>query len=297
MVTSRALKVRVHSHVQVADYRPGAVFGPRVLPSYELVWLLTGSARWRTETLDADGAVTGDEVVTLRPGTLSLARQGDREIYHWDSSRASSHAFVHFLVDDPGHLGDASAWPRVQDMSRAPILPAVCAYLLDLAGLQSPSSRWRSDECVRLLLDLFVTGPLSQQAPHISPIVRAAVEHVAAVWSTAGYRIVPVKETATAAAVSVGHLHRVFRGSYGCGPARAFELVRLVRAALALQRSNLSLAEIAAEYGFSSPYHFSRRFVATYGTPPGTFRRALSAADAMWPVRQSGLLPLVHLLP
>ncbi|MFF3030942.1 helix-turn-helix transcriptional regulator [Streptomyces rubiginosohelvolus] len=287
----------MHSQVQVADYHPGAVFGPRVLSSYELVWLLTGSARWRTETLDADGAVAGAEVTTLRPGTLSLGRRGDREIFHWDASRASSHAFVHFSVDEPGHIGEASAWPRVQDMTQAPILQALCAYLLDLAGLQSPSSRSRSDECVRLLLDLFVAGPLSPGPPQISPVVRAAVGHVAGVWSTAGFRIVPVEEAATAAAVSTGHLHRVFRDSYGCGPARAFELVRLARAALALQRSNLSLAEIATEFGFSNPYHFSRRFAATYGTPPGAFRRTQSAADAMWPVRQARLLPLMHLLP
>ncbi|MGI5397271.1 helix-turn-helix transcriptional regulator [Streptomyces sp. CA-251251] len=280
----------------MADYRPGAVFGPRVLPSYELVWLLSGSARWRTEMLDADGAVTGDEVVTLRPGVVSLARRGHREVFHWDASRPSSHAFVHFFMDDPGHLGDPSAWPRVRDMSQAPILQALCAYLLDLAGLQSPLSRWRSDECVRLLLDLFVVGPLSQ-GPQLSPLVRAAVDYVAGVWSGAGFRIVAVEETATAAAVSVGHLHRVFRDAYGCGPARAFELVRLARAATALQRSNLSLAEIAGEYGFSSPYHFSRRFAATYGTPPGAFRRTQSAADAMWPVRQAGLLSLAHLLP
>ncbi|MET9652194.1 helix-turn-helix transcriptional regulator [Streptomyces sp. NPDC006460] len=116
-------------------------------------------------------------------------------------------------------------------------------------------------------------------------------------WSRAGFRIFPVEETATAAAVSVGHLHRVFRDAYGWGPARAFELVRLARAVLALQRSNLSLAEIAAEHGFSSPYHFSRRLAATYGTPPGAFRRTQSAADAMWPVRQAGLLPVAHLLP
>ncbi|WP_107291932.1 helix-turn-helix domain-containing protein [Streptomyces ambofaciens] len=60
-----------------------------------------------------------------------------------------------------------------------------------------------------------------------------------------------------------------FRDAYGCGPARAFELVHLARAALALQRSNLSLAQIAAEYGLSSPYHCSHRFAATYKDTAG----------------------------
>ncbi|MFE7710171.1 helix-turn-helix domain-containing protein [Streptomyces sp. NPDC057486] len=297
IVTSEALKVRAHSHVQVADYGRGAVFGPRVLQAYELVWLLAGSAQWQTEMRDADGAVLGEEDLLLSPGTLALARRGDRESYYWDASRESSHAFVHFSLDSPGHLGHEATWPRVRDMSEAPILQALCAYLLDLADLQSTRSRRRSDECVQLLLDLFIAGPLSQESPQFSPIVRAAVEHVAEVWSTSGYCIVSVEEMAAAATVSTGHLHRLFRDSYACGPARAFELIRLARAAMSLQRSNLSLAEIATEAGFSTPYHFSRRFAETYGTPPGAFRRTQSAVDALWPVRQARLLPLVHLLP
>ncbi|MFF4982475.1 helix-turn-helix transcriptional regulator [Streptomyces sp. NPDC001046] len=289
--------MRAHSHAQVADYRRGAVFGPRVLQAYELVWLLAGSARWRTEMLDADGAVLGEEEVVLRPGTLALARRGDRESYHWDASRESSHAFVHFSLDSRGHLGHEANWPRVRDMSETPVLQALCTYLLDLAGRQSTRSRCSSDASVQLLLDVFVAEPLSEESPQISPIVRAAVEYVAEVWAVAGPCIVAVEEMAAAATVSTGHLHRLFRDSYACGPARAFELVRLARAAMSLQRSNLTLAEIAAEAGFSSPYHFSRRFAETYGTPPGGFRRTQSAVDALWPVRQARLLPLAQLLP
>jgi AraC family transcriptional regulator len=72
--------------------------------------------------------------------------------------------------------------------------------------------------------------------------------------------ILPAAELAAAAGVSSGHLFRVFRAEFGCGPARALEVVRLARSAATLQRSKASLAAVAAQHGFANAYHFSRRF-------------------------------------
>ena len=74
------------------------------------------------------------------------------------------------------------------------------------------------------------------------------------------------------------------------------ELVRLSRAAVLLQRSNASLAEVADATGFANAYHLSRRFRAAYGVPPGRFRRTLPGADPLGPVREAGLLPLAQAL-
>jgi transcriptional regulator GlxA family with amidase domain len=99
-------------------------------------------------------------------------------------------------------------------------------------------------------------------------------------------------ELAAASNVSVGHLFRVFRTEYGCGPARALELVRLARSAVALQRSNASLAEIARQGGFANAYHFSRRFSAAYRMPPGAYRALGLGPDPLATVRAAGLLPV-----
>ncbi|MDN5726867.1 MAG: helix-turn-helix transcriptional regulator, partial [Propionibacteriales bacterium] len=112
----------------------------------------------------------------------------------------------------------------------------------------------------------------------------------AACWATAGVSRVPVAELARAAHVSAGHLHRTFRQAFGCGPARALELVRLARAATALQRSNTTISDVAAAHGFANPYHFSRRFAHTYGSPPHAFRTREPLTDPMWPLRETQLL-------
>lgn len=97
---------------------------------------------------------------------------------------------------------------------------------------------------------------------------------------------------ADAARVSSGHLSREFRAEFSVSPASALELVRLGRAAIALQRSTLHLEDIAREAGFTNPYHFSKRFSVAYGLPPGRYRRAAMLDDPLAPLTTAGLLAL-----
>ena len=137
-----------------------------------------------------------------------------------------------------------------------------------------------------------MAAPATKLPPHLA----AALGEVRRIWRVEGVRIVEVDELAVAAGVSGGHLFRVFRQQYGCGPAHALELVRLARAAVMLQRSNATLDEVAAECGFANAYHFSRRFRASYAVPPGSYRRTSPTPDPLGPVRAAALLPVAQLL-
>lgn len=282
--------------VQVADYPMRTTFGPRRLIDYEFVWILRGSAWWTVRQVAMDDSFVRERRYRLTPGMVALARAGTVDSYLWDDARTSTHAFVHFGIDDPGHLGPEDDWPAIRSTLVAPILDGICAYLLELAGQQSELARSRSDELVRLLLDLFVSGPLEETERSLPGFLVAITDYVRAAWDTGGMRILGVPELADAASISVGHLFRLFRETYGSGPARAFELVRLARAAISLQRSNATISEIAEVSGFANPYHFSRRFAAVYGTPPGTFRSLKYSPDPLKPVRDAGLLPVAHAL-
>ncbi len=221
-----------------------------------------------------------------------LLTPGTRDAFHWDRQRATSHAYIHFTITDPGGLPPIWRWPMARDLLAAPILSGICDYLVELAGLGTEAARRRSDELVTLLVDLYVTGPLAAAEPALPPQVAAAVDRVRSAWTADGMRIVPVEELCAAIGVSSGHLHRVFRDHYGTGPARCFELIRLARGAVALQRSNSGLAEVARLVGFTNPYHFSRRFRQAYGCPPGRYRGTAEPVDPLEPLRVGGLLPL-----
>ena len=146
------------------------------------------------------------------------------------------------------------------------------------------------------MLEVFLSAPSGQSREEMPDAVRRLVDHVATVWARSGPRIISVPELAAAANLSAGHLHRLFRERYGCGPAYALDLIRLARAATALLRTNATIAEIASDCGYSNPYHFSRRFSLAYGQPPGSFRRRRQLTDPLAPVREAGLLPVARRL-
>jgi AraC family transcriptional regulator len=278
------------SSVQLADYSPGALFGPRQLTDFEFVWLLRGSAVWSTYDVDPSDRVTEGDARLLLPNTLALATAGTIDSYHWDDNQLSTHAYVHFQLAKAGGLGPESTWPKIRSLASCPVLAGICAYLLDLAGQESVAARSRSDQLVGLLLDLFVTGPFEEPDQALHPYVVAVQQYARRAWQADGPRLISADELAAAVSISAGHLFRLFRTAYGCGPARAFELVRLARSAVAVQRTNASLGEIAHRGGFANAYHFSRRFTLVYRRPPGAYRALGLGPDPLEPVRKAGLL-------
>lgn len=87
------------------------------------------------------------------------------------------------------------------------------------------------------------------------------------------------------AAVSPGHLSRSVRAYYGTTPTALVADLRVRHAEMLLATTPLSLTEIAARCGYSSPSYFSRTFHVTQGVSPREFRRR--ARQAILPERSS----------
>jgi AraC-like DNA-binding protein len=285
--------------VRLADYPVSAVYGPRRLVDYEFVWILRGSAVWRITEDAAAGMPAAAQEHVLRPGTLALARPGTTDSYRWDAERPSTHAYVHFqLAEGPALTGcdDHQGWPVIRSMALLPVLDGSCRYLLQLAGDPSADAAARRDELISLMVDIFVHGPLPAAEPELPHFMIAVADRVRADWDSRGIRPIGVESLASSVGLSAGHLHRLFRDHVGLGPGHALELVRLSRAAEALQRSNASIAEIAELTGFANPYHFSRRFRRAYGQPPGMYRQAEHHLDPLAPLQDRNLLALSYRL-
>jgi AraC-like DNA-binding protein len=263
----------------VAVYPPGATFGPRLLPDYEFVWLLQGTAEWRYD----QGSIA------LGTNSLLLGRPGMRDAFVWDRERPTRHAYLHFRLDGRlAGLPDPALWPLVRRLPDDDPLRPLLRYLLKVGEDRS------TGEVLRLLLTLFVRGPLPDRADErLPPPLEGLLELVRRAWAPpAPTRPLPLRELAAGACVSPGYLSRVFRHHYGTGPVAAVELLRLARAATLLARSNLSVAAVARDCGFANPYHFSRRFHRVYGRPPGRYRRAPSRTEPNEPLARVGLTPL-----
>lgn len=287
-MTSRTVAVRVRNGPAVAHYPPGATLGPRVLPCYEYVWMLSGHARWRCAPDGSDPMSAPP--LRLEPGMLLLTRPGLSEYYSWDRDRPCAHAYVTFYIDGAAP-GD---WPLIRRLTAGDPLDALCRYLLWLGGTNAPGAAERTVDVLGWLLDLFVAGPFAADAGGALPApLRQLVDHLRGAWRDGRMRPLGMAELAAAADVSPGHLARIFRQRFGTGPVAAVETVRLARAATLLQRSNLSVGAIGEACGFANPFHFSRRFRAAYGLPPRAYRE-VRPEEPLDPVRRAGLLALAR---
>lgn len=83
---------------------------------------------------------------------------------------------------------------------------------------------------------------------------------------------VTIAELAESRGYSCDHLGRIFRKVMGCGIQTFLIKARVAKARQLLLESNLSVKEIAAKLGYSSPFYFSRQFKELCGLAPLAFR-------------------------
>jgi transcriptional regulator GlxA family with amidase domain len=81
------------------------------------------------------------------------------------------------------------------------------------------------------------------------------------------------REIAARVGLSPQHLSRLFHRHVGSTPVAYLWQVRTERAADLVTSSGLPLTRIAAQTGFRTQFHMSRRIHAAYGTSPQGLRR------------------------
>lgn len=82
-------------------------------------------------------------------------------------------------------------------------------------------------------------------------------------------------ELARASHCSPSHLSRLFSQQMGMPPHRYLMQMRVNKAKLLLERSNMSIAEIAVTCGFSHQEHLTRLFRRYHDATPGAYRRVV----------------------
>ena len=86
---------------------------------------------------------------------------------------------------------------------------------------------------------------------------------------------ITVNEVAAASGLSVSQFTRLFRRDTGTTPSTFVSQRRMERAALLLERTDLSVTEVMNQVGVTDPSHFARDFRRTHGFGPRTFRQHL----------------------
>lgn len=265
--TRDTVEISLPTSLGVATYPPGASFGPRQMADWEFVWLLQGTAEYRS----------GGTTIPLSEGSVVLCRPGATDFFQWDQHQHTRHAYFHFQMVVPPE--DWQEWPLVRQPEDEDVLLPLFRHVLVWGGQGDPDQMRLT---IRVMLTAFRTGQRTTKA-RSQPLLPSAVEQVCA------YIRERLDEN-PAAAISLGllaeqacvtpeHLCRLFKSSLGHSPAETVRLARLDRAAMLLARSNYAVAAIAELCGFASPFHFSRAFKQVYGLAPRDLRRRLQSGE------------------
>lgn len=245
-------------------YPAGGRYGPRVQADVQLVVADRGGIR-----LDADGSplrLPAGEQVCQWPGSV--------ETWRFDPDRPTTHRWI-ALSFDAASAAAVSVWaaaaPRTTQEHAA-------SRALSVAGLAIRGDGSAAAEATRLrlaaaALRLFVEGSRADGAAgrdddRLPPPLRAMQSHLAA---HATERL-NLTDLAAAAHVTPSHLVRLSREHLGLTPMALVWETRVRRGLDLLKNTGLTVAEVADQCGFASPFHFSRRVKQAAGKPPRELR-------------------------
>jgi AraC-like DNA-binding protein len=209
--------------------------------------------------------------------------------YHWSFPAANvDRAVFHFpLVPEP--LDELVQRRGVFHRRLAPSELAEVRRIATAAGeALARRDRLSPLHFQRALIDLSLLALRHERpAPGASTLETQVADRVerAVAWFREHLSGAPkLEEIASAQAVSVSHLRRLFQSYYRRSPKAIFDRVRLETAAALLSGSTATLAEVSGRCGFRSISDFCRVFKKRFGHPPDEWRRtkvrARSAASA-----------------
>jgi len=164
-------------------------------------------------------------------------------------------------------------WSRAADMPFVPVDPALAGFCAFVAGQLDggPAGQGlhgiRAQVAGQMIVDALAVGagietpPLSRHLARATAFVDAHLEAP-----------ISVADVARAAGVGVSRLHALFDAGLGISPKRYIARERLERAALMLEETDLSVAEIALRAGYGDQSAFARAFHRHLGCPPAAYR-------------------------
>ncbi|MUI13954.1 helix-turn-helix domain-containing protein [Massilia dura] len=158
-----------------------------------------------------------------------------------------------------------------------PALARLCESLLDAPWLGT-DGLLRANEIAhgalsQLLHDQAAVRPDPRLRGGLAPYLRRRL----ADWIEAHlHEPITLGRLAELACLSEFHVARMFRTSFGLPPSAWIAARRIDRAKLLLKTGALPLRQVADACGYADMAHFSHRFRAATGVPPGRWRQAIT---------------------
>jgi AraC-like DNA-binding protein len=209
----------------------------------------------------------------LLPGDVLVLHRGERSVMR----AAPPDLFVRMhMTFWPGGVTDLFARMGLDRLSHVRPAPEQAAHLRAAFERLNDVARARTAdyraELSRISYDMLLT--INAAAYGATPVERVpeflagALRRVYAAPAT----ITNIAQLARLAACSVSHLHRLFTRFIGMSPHHWLELTRMRKAAEHLCLTNMTINQIADQFGYADPFHFSKVFKRVTGVAPSQYR-------------------------
>lgn len=262
-------------------FGPGEVLGPHNVASRKLVWIVSGRGTIRS----------AGRTIAMAAGSVVLLPWHHEIRYQADDSEPFFVGSVHVIPwHDPEHVIEPRAsfgrddplwespqrrdapWPGFESMT---VLHGGLAERMIALGEAAIEYFTREVFDPRILraygsiLTSAALGAREDESPALPGALRAILEYARQHLDHPLDR----EDFARVAGCSVSTVERQFRRHLGRSPQAWLRETRLDLAARALATSTRRVSEVARDFGFDDPFHFSRVFRTRFGVPPSRYAR------------------------
>ena len=227
-----------------------------IAPPYSRLYYICGGVPY----IEAEG-----DPVRLEQGWCCLLPAGFS--FRFACRTAMEQLYFHIqLVDDTG----IDLLRSCREMLAMPAGEERIRRMRSLTDENSPrASLGLRQELYGTLLSLLDAGGVELSRTVCSPCVLDAVGYIREHLSLQ----LTVGELAAHAHVSESTLEKTFRAEMGQSIGRYIDQEIFLKAESRLRHTDLSIAQMSAEFGFCDQFYFSRRFRERYGLSPRQYRR------------------------
>lgn len=151
-------------------------------------------------------------------------------------------------------------------------------WVCDLMQNREPRSAEIAGQAAQLALSSLIRPPFapssrqSRPAQPLPDVVKRALVVMHQLLPREDKPAGRIRSIAQICGVSERTLRRLFISSLGSSPLACLGRIQIRLSARMLRSTDLPLKEVARLNGFNEEFHFSKRFKAAYGVPPGAFR-------------------------
>lgn len=235
-----------------ATYKPVREIRPRKFAYYSLAHLIEGDGWYWEKGVANISKINAGQAILMQPGVIH-SYGGYEKIYVEDAI-----GFNGPVIDRLRRCGVIS--DRIVHVGKNRRLLPIIEMALD----PSRDSQIRASvELINLLTAIHFENKKKREpasASRVRELLTKIHHDLERNWTVA--------EMAEFCNYSVNQFRRLFHKEIGLNPKEYVDSLKIKKAAEILTRENVLLSEVAERFGYSDPYHFSRRFKEIIGLSP-----------------------------